>query len=50
MLPIPTAGIMTGSKPDIDNNRYCIIHGHFYQPSREDPWLNIIGEHFFYPL
>ena len=27
---------MTGSK------RYCVIHGHFYQPPRENPWLDQI--------
>ncbi|MCL2182557.1 MAG: DUF3536 domain-containing protein [Chitinispirillia bacterium] len=25
-------------------NRYVIVHGHFYQPPRENPWLDIIEE------
>lgn len=25
-------------------NKYLIVHGHFYQPPRENPWLDIIEE------
>jgi alpha-amylase/alpha-mannosidase (GH57 family) len=29
-------------KGDIDVDRYICIHGHFYQPPRENPWLEAI--------
>lgn len=25
-------------------NKYVVVHGHFYQPPRENPWLDIIEE------
>ncbi|MDR3011694.1 MAG: DUF3536 domain-containing protein [Chitinispirillales bacterium] len=25
-------------------NKYLVVHGHFYQPPRENPWLDIIEE------
>ncbi len=31
---------MTGDK--LNSKKYAIIHGHFYQPPRENPWLDII--------
>jgi len=30
---------MTGNNP---HKKYIIVHGHFYQPPRENPWLNVI--------
>lgn len=31
---------MTGNNSAL--TRYCVIHGHFYQPPRENPWLDLI--------
>ena len=32
----------TGRGTDIASNRFVCIHGHFYQPPRENPWLERI--------
>jgi len=32
---------MTGNNPQ---KKYIIVHGHFYQPPRENPWLNTIEQ------
>lgn len=34
---------MTGNELKT-NGRYIIIHGHFYQPPRENPWINFLEE------
>ena len=31
-----------GSLRRVNENRYLCIHGHFYQPPRENPWLEAI--------
>jgi alpha-amylase/alpha-mannosidase (GH57 family) len=33
---------MTGNNEQKKNKKFVIIHGHFYQPPRENPWLDII--------
>lgn len=34
---------MTGNELNA-NGRYVVIHGHFYQPPRENPWVNFLEE------
>jgi alpha-amylase/alpha-mannosidase (GH57 family) len=34
---------MTGNEIN-QNGKYVIVHGHFYQPPRENPWINCIEE------
>jgi len=33
---------MTGSEKNGKRVKYVIIHGHFYQPPRENPWIDLI--------
>jgi len=33
---------MTGNKNKISFRKFTVIHGHFYQPPRENPWLDSI--------
>jgi alpha-amylase/alpha-mannosidase (GH57 family) len=35
-------GSEAGSVRRVNENRYLCIHGHFYQPPRENPWLEAI--------
>ncbi len=33
---------MNGIKPFEKSRKWLIVHGHFYQPPRENPWLDVI--------
>lgn len=33
---------MIGNKQSSNSIKYVVIHGHFYQPPRENPWINLI--------
>lgn len=39
-----TDAFMIGSDSDAQPKRYVIVHGHFYQPPRENPWIDIIEQ------
>ena len=41
---IPLAFLSSPQKNDIMTQNHLCIHGHFYQPPRENPWLNKIEE------
>ena len=30
---------------DLANGAALVVHGHFYQPPREDPWTGLMPEH-----
>jgi alpha-amylase/alpha-mannosidase (GH57 family) len=38
----PRAGAKSKSQPTAEAPRFVCIHGHFYQPPRENPWLETV--------
>jgi alpha-amylase/alpha-mannosidase (GH57 family) len=41
-LHAPTKAAISDSAPTPPPNRFVCVHGHFYQPPRENPWLETV--------
>ena len=40
--PVAPASVAIPPHPSAPANRYVCVHGHFYQPPRENPWLETV--------